>query len=264
VLDIGAGGLGDPQPVQREQRDQRVPGRRPEPGRRQKRAELVAVQGDGVGLVVDPRPADMGGRGAIEQLFLDRVLAGPGDGAQPPGDGGAGPASGFQVPGEALDVGTADGEQGHRAGPAPADELAQVQGVGLPGQAAVPGQEPSEGESLGIGEGRLDRGERGRWGGSGHRAPPGRAETREAGPAAGPSDQAETHRKLRPPVTPGHKPQQLKSKPAALEMLEIDYALVYSLIARTAERGITINSVWARGAVDPMRTCLGRRWCAWP
>jgi hypothetical protein len=221
VLDIGAGGLGDPQPVQREQRDQRVPGRRPEPGRRQKRAELVAVQGDGVGLVVDPRPADMGGRGAIEQLFLDRVLAGPGDGAQPPGDGGAGPASGFQVPGEALDVGTADGEQGHRAGPAPADELAQVQGVGLPGQAAVPGQEPSEGESLGIGEGRLDRGERGRWGGSGHRAPPGRAETREAGPAAGPSNKAETHRKLRPPVTPGHSPLEPKSRPVAREMLEI-------------------------------------------
>src|SRR6185312_14912432 len=47
-------------------------------------------------------------------------------------------------------------------------------------------------------------------------------------------------------------------------ILPADYALVYSLIARTAERGITINSVWARGAVDPMRTCLGRRWCAWP
>src|SRR5947209_1941829 len=129
----------------------------------QQGAELVAVQGDGVGLVVDPRPADMGGRGAIEQFFLDRVLVEPGDGAQPPGDGGAGPASGFQVPGEALDVGAADGEQGHRAGPAPAGELAQVQGVGLPGQAAVPGQEPGEGESLGLGEGRLDRGERGGW-----------------------------------------------------------------------------------------------------
>ena len=38
----------------------------------------------------------------------------------------------------------------------------------------------------GIGEGGLDRGERGGWGGSGHRAPPGRAETRQAGPVAGP------------------------------------------------------------------------------
>ena len=32
VLDVGAGGLGDPQPVQREQRDRRMLCRRPEPG----------------------------------------------------------------------------------------------------------------------------------------------------------------------------------------------------------------------------------------
>jgi hypothetical protein len=134
-------------------RDQRVHGRRSEPGRYQQCAELVAVQGDGVRLVVDPRPADMGGQGTIEQLFSDRVLVEPGDCAQPPGDGGACPASGFQVPGEALDVGTADGEQGHQAGPALAGELAQIQDVGLPGQAAVPGNEPGEGESLGVGEG---------------------------------------------------------------------------------------------------------------
>jgi hypothetical protein len=67
----------------------------------------------------------------------------------------------------------------------------------------------------------LDRGERGRWGGSGHRAPPERAETQEAGPAGAPAIKRKTHRKVRPLVTPGHKPQQLKSKPAALEMLEI-------------------------------------------
>ena len=40
-------------------------------------------------------------------------------GAQPPGDGGAGPALCFQLPGEALDVGAADGEQGKRPGAAP-------------------------------------------------------------------------------------------------------------------------------------------------
>ena len=43
VLDVSAGGLRDPQPVQREQRDQRVLGRWPEPGGHQQRAELVAV-----------------------------------------------------------------------------------------------------------------------------------------------------------------------------------------------------------------------------
>src|SRR5690242_20471701 len=73
--------------------------------------------------------------------------------------------------GEALDVGTANGEQGQRANAAPAGELAQVQRVGLAGQAAVPGQEPGEGGSFGVGEGWLDHGERGGWGGSGHRVP---------------------------------------------------------------------------------------------
>jgi len=74
VPDVRAGGLADPQPVQREQRDQRVPGGRAEPGGGQQCAELVAVQRDGAGLVVDPGPPDMGGRGAIQELFLDRVL----------------------------------------------------------------------------------------------------------------------------------------------------------------------------------------------
>ena len=34
----------------------------------------------------------------------------------PPGDRGAGPAPGLQLPGEALDVAAADGEQGQRMG----------------------------------------------------------------------------------------------------------------------------------------------------
>ena len=55
-LDIRAGGLGDPQPVQREQRDQRMLRRRPETGGDQQRPELVAVQADRVGLVVQPWP----------------------------------------------------------------------------------------------------------------------------------------------------------------------------------------------------------------
>jgi len=91
---------------------------------------------------------------------LDRVLAGPGGGGQPPGDGRAGPAHRFQVPREALDVSTADGEQAQRAAAAPAGELAQVQGVRLAGQATVSGQEPGERDSLGVGECGLDRGER--------------------------------------------------------------------------------------------------------
>jgi hypothetical protein len=61
LLDLRAGGLGDPQPVQREQRDQRVLARRTKPGSDQQGAELVAVQGDGVRLVIDSRATDVGG-----------------------------------------------------------------------------------------------------------------------------------------------------------------------------------------------------------
>jgi hypothetical protein len=187
VLDVGAGGLRHAQPVQREQGDQRMLCRRPEPGGYQQRAELVAVQRSRATRNL-AGTADMGGRGVLEELFLDGVPVEPGDGAQPPGYGGARPPSRFQVAGEAFDIGAADNKQVQGAGAAPAGELAQVQRVGLAGQAALPGQEPSKGKTLGIGEDRLDRDKGSRWGGSGHRAPPGRAETRRAGPAAGPSD----------------------------------------------------------------------------
>ena len=55
-FDAGAGGLGDPQPVQREQRDQRVLRRWAKPGGDQERAEFVAVQSDCAGFRVQPRP----------------------------------------------------------------------------------------------------------------------------------------------------------------------------------------------------------------
>ena len=86
--------------------------RRAEPCGDQQGAELVAVQGDGVRLVVHPGPPEVSGRGMFQVFFLDGVPVEPGDGAQPPGDGGPGPAAGFQVAGEAFDVGAADGEQG--------------------------------------------------------------------------------------------------------------------------------------------------------
>lgn len=77
-----------------------------------------------------------------EQFFLYRVAVEPGDGAQAASDGGPGPSAGFQVPGEELDVRTAGGEQVQLVLLAPPGVLPQVQLVGLPGQAAVPGQEP--------------------------------------------------------------------------------------------------------------------------
>jgi len=87
-----------------------VLGRRTEPGGDQDGAELVAVQPDGVRLVIEPGSADVRRRGVLEEFFFDGVLVEPGDGAYPPGDGGVGPAFSFQVAGEGLDVGgrTAD------------------------------------------------------------------------------------------------------------------------------------------------------------
>jgi hypothetical protein len=72
-------------------------GRRAEPGGDQQSAELVAVQHDGMGLVIYPRTADVGGWGVIEEFFFDGVFVEPGDGAQPPGDGGAGAAPGGEL-----------------------------------------------------------------------------------------------------------------------------------------------------------------------
>jgi hypothetical protein len=47
-LDVGAGRLGDPQPVQGQQGDQRMPGSRAEAGCDEQGAELAAVQRGGV------------------------------------------------------------------------------------------------------------------------------------------------------------------------------------------------------------------------
>jgi hypothetical protein len=74
VLDVSAGGLRDSQPVQREQRDQRMLERRPEPGGHQQRAEFVTVQRRSMRLVVQRRPPDVGGRGMVHELFFDGVL----------------------------------------------------------------------------------------------------------------------------------------------------------------------------------------------
>ena len=138
-LDIGAGGLGDAQPVESQQRDQRMLGRRPQPGRDQQRAELIAVQAGGVRLVVLARPADVRGRGMVKELFLHGVLVEPGDGAQPPGDGGAGAALGLQLASEGLDVGPKDREQRQGPCPAPAGELPKVEGVSESALGSRPG-----------------------------------------------------------------------------------------------------------------------------
>jgi hypothetical protein len=74
------------------------------------------------------------------------------DGAEPACHRGSGAATGFLVASEALDVGTAGLEQPQVMVLAPAGELAQIQLIRLTGQPAVSGQEPSQGQTLSIGE----------------------------------------------------------------------------------------------------------------
>src|SRR5258708_587687 len=157
-------------------------------------------------FVVQPRPPDMSCRRMLEQVFLNRVAVEPGNCAQPPCHGGPGPAPGLRVAGETLNVGPTDLEQPQLTLLAPGTELAQIQGVGLAGQAGVTGQEPSQRQLLGAGEHRLgdgDHGRRGRRGGD-HGYLPDPAETRKAGPAQGPSDDDLPHRQPIRKITQGH------------------------------------------------------------
>ena len=128
-FDVGADGLRHPQPVQRQQRHQRVIPWRREPRGDQDDAEFVAVQVGDVGLVVDARPTDVHRRRVIDDFFFFGVTVEPDNGAQPAGDGGAGLAAVLEVASEAFDVHPADIEQPVVVLPAPGGELTQIQGV---------------------------------------------------------------------------------------------------------------------------------------
>jgi hypothetical protein len=71
VLDVGAGGLRYPKPVEGEQGDQGALGGRAEPGG----ANLVAVQGGGVRLVVQPGTPDVRGRRVVEPGQCQALVA---------------------------------------------------------------------------------------------------------------------------------------------------------------------------------------------
>jgi hypothetical protein len=114
-----------------------------------------------VGLVVQPGSPHVGRRRVRDQAFLSGVAVETGHGAQPTGDGGPGPTQGLEVTGEALDVSAPRPEHCHPVFGAPGHVLAQIQRVGLAGQAAVAGQEPHQGELLVAAEQPVSRRERG-------------------------------------------------------------------------------------------------------
>jgi hypothetical protein len=176
-------------PFQGQQRDQGVFGSRAQSGGGEQGAELVAVQPGRVRFVIHPRAAHVRRGRVIQQLLLDGVHAGPGDRAQPAGDGRAGPPAALEVAGEAFDVGPAGVEQPDVMLVAPGGVLAQVQRAGLAGQAGTAGQEAGESEPIGVAERRLCDGDHcGRRHGGGHRGTsrigpePGRLRLGQPGP----------------------------------------------------------------------------------
>ena len=66
IVDVSVQRLRDPQPVEREQREQGVFSLGADPGLDHERRQLRPVQAEGSGLVVDLRSADVGGRASFD------------------------------------------------------------------------------------------------------------------------------------------------------------------------------------------------------
>jgi hypothetical protein len=125
-------------------------------GGHQQGSDLVAIQTDGPGLVVQLRATHMDRWGLGDPVLLLGVAVKAHDGRQTAGDGGSGPALVFQPTGVELDVGTGYREQFHLPLRAPETEHADIQRVSLPGPPGVPGQETGHGNARGT-EQRPDR-----------------------------------------------------------------------------------------------------------
>ena len=137
----------------------------------EKRANLVAVQANDVGLVVDPVSADMDCRGMSDYAFLFGVAVEAGDGAQPPGDRRRCTTSSLELTSEGLDVATANLKQPEVAQLAEGDELAEIKRVGVASEAPVASEEPLKRDMFRIDQARVVDDYSGR-GGGGHGIPP--------------------------------------------------------------------------------------------
>ena len=79
-----------------------------------------------------------------DEGFLFGVAVEAGDRAQPAGDCRGRPALRLELTAESLDVTAADLEQAEMASVAERHELAEVQGVGVTGEAPVAAEEPGK------------------------------------------------------------------------------------------------------------------------
>jgi hypothetical protein len=104
-------------------------------------ADLVAVQADDVGLVVDLGAADVHTWGTVDRALLLGVAVEADDRAQPACDRRSGFASILEITGEPLDVDAANLEQVPAAPQPPSGELTQIQRVGVTGVTPVRRQE---------------------------------------------------------------------------------------------------------------------------
>ena len=170
-LDVRPGRFGDPEPVEREERDERVLGGGAESRGDEQGTDRVAVQANDVGLVVDPGAADMNCRGMSHKAFLFGVAVEAGDRAQPPGDRRRCTTSSLQLTSEGLNVATANLKQPEVAQPAEGDELAEIKRAGVASEAPVASEEPLKRDMFRIDQARIVDDDSGR-GGGGRGIPP--------------------------------------------------------------------------------------------
>jgi hypothetical protein len=92
-----------------------------------------------MGLIVEAWAADVNRRGVLDESFLLGVAVEPHDGREAPTDRCPGSAELFEFAGKQLDLAAVHIEQPDAATFAPSEELAKVEGVGLPGATGVAG-----------------------------------------------------------------------------------------------------------------------------
>ena len=122
IVDVSVQRFGHPEPVQGEQRGQGVFAMCADTGPYHERTQLVAIQAQGPGLVVNLRATDVGGGAAVDVSFLFTVPMEAGQRRESSGDGGGHEPSGFHGPAEQLEVGSLDLKQGEAVVPAPVGE----------------------------------------------------------------------------------------------------------------------------------------------